>query len=168
MSNPIDRNGTVNKSLSGWGGLLTKDCREKSRLDNANVYTRKRLNNGWYDNYFEANRTGDRSSSHRHDWENVVVFVRNDTIRRVDGGEEYNPNPKKISIKKDEDKEKDQEVKSLKGDDTEEDKGEEKGKEKKEEDDFEKRINIKKEKENDKDKVKGEETEEEKEKDKDK
>ncbi|CZR46041.1 uncharacterized protein FPRO_11488 [Fusarium proliferatum ET1] len=38
-----------------------------------------------YDYYFEADRKGDSTSGHRHDWENVVVFVRNDTIRRVVG-----------------------------------------------------------------------------------
>src|SRR6478736_3299237 len=42
----IDRDGVVNKGLSIHGGI-TRDCRDRNRLDNANVYTRKRCNNGW-------------------------------------------------------------------------------------------------------------------------
>ncbi|KAF5639285.1 NLP4 [Fusarium sp. NRRL 52700] len=82
----IDRDGTVNKGLSVVGDL-GKDCRELSRLINSNVYTRKRCNNGWcaylYDYYFETDRTGLLFGGHRHDWENAVVFVKNNTIRRV-------------------------------------------------------------------------------------
>ncbi|CCT72039.1 uncharacterized protein FFB20_05690 [Fusarium fujikuroi] len=66
----IDRDGTVDKGLSELDGLLAKDCRDKSRLDNANVYTRKRCNNGWwaymYDYYFEAHRTGSVHGKYHH------------------------------------------------------------------------------------------------------
>ncbi|KAF5613024.1 hypothetical protein F25303_14309 [Fusarium sp. NRRL 25303] len=70
-----------------------------------------------------------------------------------DGGEEYNPSPKKIHIKEgkmNKDKVEDKEVKSIEGGDKEEDMGEEQGEDKKEDDDPEKRMNIEKEKENDK------------------
>ncbi|ENH66802.1 hypothetical protein FOC1_g10007458 [Fusarium oxysporum f. sp. cubense race 1] len=73
----IDRDGVVNKGLSIHGGI-TCDCRDRTRLDNANVYTRKRCNNGWC-----AYITGLPWSGHIHDWENVVVFVKNNTIQRV-------------------------------------------------------------------------------------
>ncbi|TVY76849.1 hypothetical protein Focb16_v008008 [Fusarium oxysporum f. sp. cubense] len=82
----IDRDGVVNKGLSIHGGI-TRDCRDRTRLDNANVYTRKRCNNGWcaymYEYYFETDRTGFPWSGHIHDWENVVVFVKDNTIQRV-------------------------------------------------------------------------------------
>ncbi|PCD42835.1 hypothetical protein AU210_005360 [Fusarium oxysporum f. sp. radicis-cucumerinum] len=82
----IDRDGVVNKGLSIHGGI-TRDCRDRTRLDNANVYTRKRCNNCWcaymYEYYFETDRTGLPWSGHIHDWENVVVFVKNNTIQRV-------------------------------------------------------------------------------------
>ncbi|KAF5585218.1 NLP4 [Fusarium subglutinans] len=82
----IDRNGTVNKGLSTWGNTKV-DCRHKSRLDNANVYTRKRCNNGWcaymYDYYFEVDHSHNCFSGRRHSWEVVVVFVKYNIIRRV-------------------------------------------------------------------------------------
>ncbi|KAF5547704.1 NLP4 [Fusarium mexicanum] len=82
----IDRNGTVNKGLSTFG-MTRKECRLKSRLDNANVYTRKRCNNGWcaymYDYYFEVDHSSNMFSGRRHSWKNVVVFVKYNTIRRV-------------------------------------------------------------------------------------
>ncbi|EMT72582.1 hypothetical protein FOC4_g10001219 [Fusarium odoratissimum] len=73
----IDRYGVVNKGLSKHGHI-TRDCRDRSRLDNANVYTRKRCNNGWC-----AYITRLPLSGHKHDWENVVVFVTTSTIQRV-------------------------------------------------------------------------------------
>ncbi|EGU89413.1 hypothetical protein FOXB_00037 [Fusarium oxysporum f. sp. conglutinans Fo5176] len=73
----IDRDGVVNKGLSIHGGI-TRDCRDRTRVDNANVYTRKRCNNGWC-----AYITGFPWSGHIHDWENVVVFVKDNTIQRV-------------------------------------------------------------------------------------
>ncbi|KAF5684326.1 mosquitocidal toxin [Fusarium circinatum] len=82
----IDRNGTVNKGLSTWGNTKV-DCRHISRLDNANVYTRKRCNNGWCA-YMQVPTSYARKfrltgSSRRHSWEVVVVFVKYNIIRRV-------------------------------------------------------------------------------------
>ncbi|KAL9572321.1 hypothetical protein ACKAV7_003522 [Fusarium commune] len=82
----IDRDGVVNKGLTNHGPI-TRHCRDRDRLDNANIYTRKRCNNGWcaymYEYYFETDRTRLPLSGHRHDWENVVVFVKDNTIQRV-------------------------------------------------------------------------------------
>lgn len=58
----------------------------RTRKSQPLISTRElQLTGSRYDYYFEADRTGDTTSGHRHDWENVVVFVRNDTIRRVVG-----------------------------------------------------------------------------------
>ncbi|GAB1310668.1 Necrosis inducing-domain-containing [Madurella fahalii] len=65
------------------------DCRNPDRLDHNNVYARSRCNNGWcaimYEYYFEKDQAicGSFLGGHRHDWENVVVFVKDDQVKRV-------------------------------------------------------------------------------------
>ncbi|KAM0197788.1 hypothetical protein ACHAPA_003232 [Fusarium lateritium] len=84
----VDPNGNVNPGLPNKGSNPSAGCRDRQRLDNANVYSRSRCNNGWcaymYEYYFEVDRTGAGSGGHVHDWENVVVFVQNNNrIARV-------------------------------------------------------------------------------------
>ncbi|KAJ1334967.1 NPP1 family protein [Microdochium nivale] len=60
-------------------------CRDPARLENMNVYSRKRCNNGWcaymYEYYFE--RDFWFFGGHMHDWENLVVFVQDGAVKRV-------------------------------------------------------------------------------------
>lgn len=59
-----------------------RGCREKDRLDHAQVYVRERCNHGWcaylYAYYFE----GDFGwlNAHTHDWEHIIVWTLNDNI----------------------------------------------------------------------------------------
>ncbi|RGP78646.1 hypothetical protein FLONG3_3268 [Fusarium longipes] len=83
----VDPSGNLNPGLPNKGSPAN-GCRDLPRLDNANVYSRSRCNNGWcaymYEYYFEVDRTGRGSGGHVHDWENVVVFVENgNRIARV-------------------------------------------------------------------------------------
>ncbi|WAO88915.1 Hypothetical protein NCS54_00628200 [Fusarium falciforme] len=83
----VDPWGNLNPGLPNKG-KPADGCRDLPRLDNANVYSRYRCNNGWcaymYEYYFEVDRTGAGSGGHVHDWENVVVFVQNgNRIARV-------------------------------------------------------------------------------------
>ena len=43
----IDGNGNTNGRLNSVAKCPASDCRNKDRLDNNNVYSRKRCNNGW-------------------------------------------------------------------------------------------------------------------------
>ncbi|KAF5687850.1 necrosis inducing protein [Fusarium denticulatum] len=77
----IYKNGTINPGITPYAG-----CHDKPRRDGANVYTRKRCNNGWcaymYEYYFEASKflgLGLREPK----WEHVVVFVKNNAIQHV-------------------------------------------------------------------------------------
>ncbi|KAF4341655.1 hypothetical protein FBEOM_4393 [Fusarium beomiforme] len=71
------------------GSAFSFGCRNFARLEHANAYSRYRCNNGWcaymYEYYFEVDRSAKGSRrGHVHDWENVVVFVKNGTeITRV-------------------------------------------------------------------------------------
>lgn len=63
-------------------------CRDSWDLDNNNVYARSRCNNGWcahmYGYYFEKDfRDGLCAIGHRHDWEHVVIWTRNDKVEFV-------------------------------------------------------------------------------------
>ncbi|KAH6876806.1 necrosis inducing protein-domain-containing protein [Thelonectria olida] len=64
-------------------------CRDPHQLEDSNVYSRKRCNNGicaiMYEYYFEKDQAlgGTFLGGHRHDWENIVVFTKGDTILRV-------------------------------------------------------------------------------------
>ncbi|KAK3381008.1 necrosis inducing protein-domain-containing protein [Podospora didyma] len=82
----IDPDGNLNLGLSAGKGshpsCLAETCRDPNRLENNNVYSRSRCNNGWcaimYEYYFEKDQVvcGSYSSGHIHDWENIVVFLR--------------------------------------------------------------------------------------------
>lgn len=76
----IDKNGTLNGGLDD-SGSVTGQCRT-NHLGKANTYSRVKCDNGWcaiiYTLYFEKDMScGDcTATSHRHDWEAAVVWVR--------------------------------------------------------------------------------------------
>ncbi|KPA37398.1 hypothetical protein FLAG1_09785, partial [Fusarium langsethiae] len=63
-------------------------CRDPGQLENSNVYSRSRCNNGYcaimYEYYFEKDESLGLSflAGHHHDWENVV-FVKDGEIVQV-------------------------------------------------------------------------------------
>ncbi|KAK4183374.1 necrosis inducing protein-domain-containing protein [Podospora australis] len=83
----IDPSGNLNGGL-GTSGCPHHDCRELSRLNNNNVYSRHRCNGSWcaimYEYYFEKDQAA-CGSGHRHEWEFIIVYVRrsDDSVRRV-------------------------------------------------------------------------------------
>ncbi|KAI5918137.1 necrosis inducing protein-domain-containing protein [Camillea tinctor] len=86
----VDAEGNVAKGLDHNYSGPSEDCRDASDLDNNNVYSRQRCNNGWcaylYDYYFEKDvavpYVAD-AGGHRHDWEHIAVFVQNDEAKFV-------------------------------------------------------------------------------------
>ncbi len=76
----IDNNGNLNGGLDD-SGSVTGQCRS-NHLGRANTYSRAKCNNGWcaisYALYFEKdmNCADCTVTSHRHDWEGVVVWVQ--------------------------------------------------------------------------------------------
>jgi hypothetical protein len=84
----IGPDGTVNGGLNP-SGAVNGQCRDASDLDNTNGYARSKYNNGWcaimYALYFEKDQAvvGSGLGGHRHDWEHVVVFVRNNQAEYV-------------------------------------------------------------------------------------
>ncbi|RSM47552.1 hypothetical protein DMB66_48315 [Actinoplanes sp. ATCC 53533] len=78
----IGPDGTLNGGLKPTGSL-SGECHDQSDLDSTNGYSRYKCNNGWcaiaYGLYFEKDQALANSSigGHRHDWEHVVVWVRN-------------------------------------------------------------------------------------------
>lgn len=84
----VDVNGDVNNGLNpSTSG--TKDCRNVLRLMRNNVYSRHMCNRGWcaiiYAYYFEMDSVDlvVGNAGHRHDWEHVVVWVKNNVVRSV-------------------------------------------------------------------------------------
>ncbi|GGO56752.1 hypothetical protein GCM10012287_51050 [Streptomyces daqingensis] len=83
----IGADGTLNEGLK-LGGDVNGECHDESDLDNTNNYSREKCNNGWcgivYASYFEKDQVslGPGSAGHRHDWEHIVVWVK-------DGKAEY-------------------------------------------------------------------------------
>lgn len=79
----IGPDGTINPGKD-LGGDLNGECRDEVDLDDANVYSRSKCNNGWcaymYAYYFEKDQVslGPGSAGHKHDLEHVVVWVEND------------------------------------------------------------------------------------------
>ncbi|KAI5925055.1 necrosis inducing protein [Camillea tinctor] len=79
----IDAQGNVNPGLE-CGGALNGHCRDKEDLENNNVYSRARCNNGWcifmYAYYFEKDQTAlwTCGVGHKHDWEHIAVWVKDD------------------------------------------------------------------------------------------
>jgi hypothetical protein len=84
----IGRDGTIAPGLNP-SGAPNDNCRDRSDLDNTNGYARYKCNNGWcaimYALYFRKDQTSlpRRVGSHRHDWEHVVVWVRNNRAEYV-------------------------------------------------------------------------------------
>ncbi|MGW3159177.1 NPP1 family protein [Streptomyces sp. NPDC001089] len=85
--------GYVNPGL-GLGGAVNGHCHDRAQLDHANTYSREKCNNGWcaimYASYFEKDQSSDGvgeiaggANGHRHDWEHVVVWVQNNTVKYV-------------------------------------------------------------------------------------
>ncbi|KAF5545313.1 hypothetical protein FPHYL_10767 [Fusarium phyllophilum] len=78
----VDENGAVNTGIPNG-----TPCRPRSGLASAKVYTRKRCNNGWcaymYDYYVRGSDLVCRLNLNRPNWENIVVFVKNNTIQHV-------------------------------------------------------------------------------------
>lgn len=79
----IGPDGTVNPGKD-LGGAENGECRDEVDLDDANIYSRSKCNNGWcaymYAYYFEKDQVlaGPGSGGHKHDLEHVVVWVQND------------------------------------------------------------------------------------------
>jgi hypothetical protein len=78
----IDSSGRLNGGLDD-SGPVTGQCRS-NHLGRANTYSRSKCNNGWcaisYALYFEKDMSCDgcTPTSHRHDWEGVVMWVPQD------------------------------------------------------------------------------------------
>ncbi|GAB3940797.1 NPP1 family protein [Kribbella albertanoniae] len=78
----IDNSGKLNGGLDD-SGPVTGQCRS-NHLGKANTYARSKCNNGWcaiiYALYFEKDMScaGCTPTSHRHDWEGVVMWVPQD------------------------------------------------------------------------------------------
>ena len=76
----IDSVGNLNSGLDD-SGAVTGQCRS-NHLGKANTYSRSKCNNGWcaisYALYFEKDMSCANCTltSHRHDWEGVVAWVR--------------------------------------------------------------------------------------------
>ncbi|KAI8626821.1 necrosis inducing protein-domain-containing protein [Xylariaceae sp. FL1651] len=86
----IGPDGTINPGLDHENTGLAQNCHDLSDLQNNNVYSRARCNNGWcgyiYDYYFEkdvvfANVPFD--VGHRNDWEHIAVWVQNGVPKYV-------------------------------------------------------------------------------------
>ncbi|MCL7369498.1 NPP1 family protein [Streptomyces ardesiacus] len=84
----IGTDGAVNGGLNPTGAL-NGNCRDASDLDNTNGYARARCDGDWcaymYGLYFEKDQAlpGTSLGGHRHDWEHVVVWVKDDAVRYV-------------------------------------------------------------------------------------
>lgn len=85
----IGPDGKINPGKN-LGGDVNGECRDEVDLDDANVYSRSKCNNGWcvymYAYYFEKDQStagvgeiAGGTNGHKHDWEHVVVWVQNDT-----------------------------------------------------------------------------------------
>ncbi|MED1305302.1 NPP1 family protein [Bacillus pacificus] len=84
----ISPDGTTNPGLS-MSGSTSSGCRDLSRLQNSNTYSRAKSNNGWtaimYTSYFEKDQAvaGSGLFGHRHDWEHVIVWVKDGQVEYV-------------------------------------------------------------------------------------
>jgi hypothetical protein len=84
----IDASGNTNPG-KGATGTPQGQCRDAVQLENSNVYSRARCNNGYcavmYEYYFEKDQAvmGSFLGGHRHDWENIVVFTQGTSVIRV-------------------------------------------------------------------------------------
>ncbi|KAK0713723.1 necrosis inducing protein-domain-containing protein [Lasiosphaeria miniovina] len=78
----IDASGNIVQGLPHQFVGTSSDCHDLSDLQNNNVYSRQRCNNGWciyiYDYYFEKDVAVPYfiDVGHTHDWEHVAVWVK--------------------------------------------------------------------------------------------
>ncbi|MFJ5234451.1 NPP1 family protein [Kitasatospora sp. NPDC088391] len=84
----IGLDGTLNPGLK-LGGDVNGHCHDYAQLADSNTYSRAKCNNGWcavvYASYFEKDQAtlGPAAIGHRHDWEHVVVWIKDDTVQYV-------------------------------------------------------------------------------------
>ncbi len=84
----VDANGNTNEGLDPSKSSIT-DCRAEAHLYHSNAYSRHMCNHGWcavvYAYYFEMDSidTGFGNKGHRHDWEHVVVWVKDKAVKYV-------------------------------------------------------------------------------------
>ncbi|MFJ8331802.1 NPP1 family protein [Streptomyces sp. NPDC094437] len=84
----IGADGTLNPGLK-LGGDVNGNCHDPGQLAGANTYSREKCNNGWcavmYASYFEKDQAtlGPAAIGHTHDWEHVVVWVRDNDVQYV-------------------------------------------------------------------------------------
>ncbi|KAL7626450.1 hypothetical protein AAE478_003222 [Parahypoxylon ruwenzoriense] len=86
----IDAQGNISPGLSTNNAAGGEGCRDYSDLVNNNVYSRQRCNNGWcaylYDYYMEKDTKCKNcliGGGHRHEWEHVVIWVKDDKVQYV-------------------------------------------------------------------------------------
>lgn len=87
----IGPDGTINPGLDAKNTGVASDCHDLSDLQNNNVYSRARCNNGWcayvYDYYFEKDVVLPNfpfdGVGHRNDWEHIVVWAQNGEAKYV-------------------------------------------------------------------------------------
>ncbi len=81
----IGADGTIVTGLPHQFVGLSSDCHDLSDLNNNNVYSRQRCNNGWciylYGYYFEKDvaLANFLDTGHTHDWEHIAVWVSDAT-----------------------------------------------------------------------------------------
>ncbi|MEV6318335.1 NPP1 family protein [Streptomyces sp. NPDC051776] len=84
----IGPDGRVAEGLNN-SGALNGNCRDIWDLDSTNSYSRKKCNNGWcafmYAYYFEKDQVvaGLDAFGHRHDWEHILIWVKDGIPRYV-------------------------------------------------------------------------------------
>nr|WP_307783091.1 NPP1 family protein [Streptomyces sp. MBT53] len=84
----IGLDGTINPGLK-LGGDVNEHCHDMAQLNNANTYSREKCNNDWcavmYASYFEKDQVtlGPAAIGHTHDWEHVVVWIKDNTVQYV-------------------------------------------------------------------------------------
>ncbi|KAK3936960.1 necrosis inducing protein-domain-containing protein [Diplogelasinospora grovesii] len=92
----IDSNGNIAQGLPHDFVGLASDCHDLWDLNNNNVYSRQRCNNGWciyiYDYYFEKDvAIADFwDPGHTHDWEHIAVWVKDDKAQYVGASQHGN------------------------------------------------------------------------------
>ncbi|KAI0862716.1 necrosis inducing protein-domain-containing protein [Xylaria cubensis] len=86
----IGPDGTINPGLEYKNTGVSSQCHDLSDLQNNNVYSRARCNNGWcayvYDYYFEKDVVLPYlpiEAGHRNDWEHIVVWAQNGVAKYV-------------------------------------------------------------------------------------
>ncbi|MFF4040197.1 NPP1 family protein [Streptomyces sp. NPDC001816] len=84
----IGADGTINPGLR-LGGDVNGHCHDYAQLANANTYSREKCNNDWcavmYASYFEKDQAtlGPAAIGHTHDWEHVVVWIKDNQVQYV-------------------------------------------------------------------------------------